>query len=173
MKRILILSMAAFLILGFTSIATAYLINNPAYVQFYSHDDSGDKLASINILGNASNLWFNLDNTGWVSTSSNTIIPIGTIDRFGKALVGFAIGPNISNLTYSASAMEFLGPNASFPGHYDTLVVNWDSTLYSKFEVVGNTNGTDNVSPVPLPGAALLLGAGLVGLVGVRRRIMS
>ncbi|MBU1398543.1 MAG: VPLPA-CTERM sorting domain-containing protein [Proteobacteria bacterium] len=37
------------------------------------------------------------------------------------------------------------------------------------YDIISNPNGTDS-PPVPLPAAVLLLGTGLIGLVGVRRK---
>ena len=36
--------------------------------------------------------------------------------------------------------------------------------------LAGNINFDFNVSPVPIPGAAWLLGSGLIGLVGIRKK---
>jgi len=177
MKKLLILSMAAFLIFGFTSWASADLtIDDPAYVQFYSVDDSGDSNASIFItdinLLNGMLLWYKVGGGAWTSYTSQ-LINVGTTENGGRTLVSLGIGSDVNNLIYSALSMQFLGENSNLPNHFDSLIINWTDTLYTKVDFVGNANGVDNLSPVPLPGAVWLLGAGLIGLVGVRRKFRS
>jgi hypothetical protein len=118
-------------------------------------------------------LWYKIGDGLW-TIYSNPFIPVLTTERGGRTLVKLAIGSDSNPSTYSAASMTFMGENLpNLPNHFDSLIVNWTTDLYAKVDFTGTSNGADNVSPVPLPGAALLLGAGLIGLVGVRRRIMS
>jgi hypothetical protein len=60
----------------------------------------------------------------------------------------------------------------------DIYAISGDSLRYVKYEVVGGTHWasiteieTYDTSAVPIPAAVWLLGSGLIGLVGIRRRI--
>lgn len=66
--------------------------------------------------------------------------------------------------------------NVRFDSQYNDqyAILNWDpSTLSGTFEYETSSNfvrGTLTAGPVPIPGALWLLGSGLLGLVGIRRK---
>ena len=47
----------------------------------------------------------------------------------------------------------------------------WSDSLGVAITAPGVTNGSIQVNAVPIPGAFLLLGSGLIGLVGLRRKL--
>jgi len=81
---------------------------------------------------------------------------------FGKQ-ISFALG--IDNYTGSTFALTFYGSD----GATSLMTSNPNGQVLT---VTMNTNGTTNVNatPTPIPAAAWLLGSGLMGLFGIRRR---
>ena len=57
---------------------------------------------------------------------------------------------------------------------FDVSRISWDGdNIWANFQGLGFGVGTIasiDVTPTPIPSAALLLGTGLIGLVGLRRR---
>jgi hypothetical protein len=181
MKKFLILGMAVFLAFGFTSQAAADLvITTPTKVQFYSDDDSLNGNSNITItdinFGALGTLEYNVGSTGWTPYSFlSPVIPVPTSAPAWRNLVELRVKPGVGDYIYGAIKMVFIGENSTLPNHYDSLNVYWTAFTDPsvKIDFIGTNDGVDNVSPVPLPGAVWLLGAGLIGLVGVRRRLQG
>ncbi len=68
----------------------------------------------------------------------------------------------------ATGAMEFLSYEADYYGMeaYAGVFVNWGDFQLTFL----SSNSNDNFSPVPIPGAVWLLGSGLLGLVGLRKK---
>lgn len=85
-------------------------------------------------------------------------------DDFIGALIQ-SLGP-FNTPSFSSSASGIFNPS-SFPFALGIVaVINHQGAGTTSFDASLST------SPVPIPGAAWLLGAGLIGLVGIRRRIL-
>jgi len=87
----------------------------------------------------------------------SSFLPVGTQSPGDASLAHFD-APGIQfvdqNLYYYAN------PNASGPGLAVYTIRTWE-------------NGTTEINPIPIPGAFYLLGSGLLGLIGIRRRMMK
>lgn len=170
MKKLLILSMAAFLIFGFTSWASADLTTPYGTAQFFAVDafgtgggDGSVTLSSSNWTGGT--LQYRLGSTGDFTTVSDNKIVVTTPSR---QLVQFQV-VGITNPTMAT--MTFFGPDGSL---YNSVLLNFHDNNIGIFRLAFETPSLDDhASPVPLPGAVWLLGAGLIGLVGVRRKFRS
>ena len=179
MKKIWILCMAAFLVFGFVSGASADTIyNNPNPVQFISNEDAGLITGAANIglsyePNGTYNLEFKVGAGSWtpydptgvlVANSTNIAVPDG-----GIVSLRMIDTSNPQSPIYQALKMTFKGENTVlYPGHYDNIFVKWLAGVDTT--VVSNSDGGSNLSPVPLPGAVWLLSSGLLGLVSIRRR---
>ena len=71
------------------------------------------------------------------------------------------------NLTFQG----YEAPDDSYsPGLYNTVIIDWAETSFQL--TIATAGADDNIAPVPIPHAALLLGSGVLGLIilGSRRR---
>jgi hypothetical protein len=178
MKKLFILGMAAFLVFGFTSWASAAFTNpytmGPASAQFFAVDNlgtDGDNLVTLTNLSYTPGytLQYSVGSDVWNTIAAFNNFTVSTTEHF--QLVQLRLFSNTDPVTYITTA------TMTFSGQYEK-----DSPLYNSVQFLfGDAGsykfafetpaGTDHVSPVPLPGALWLFGAGLIGLVGVRRKI--
>jgi len=97
--------------------------------------------------------------------NGNPVIPVGTVAAAGT----------YGNLDYSVTSItNSLVTLATGWGTGQTLALRWvddNAENVSPDQIIGLDNV--NVSSVPIPGAVWLLGSGLVGLVGIRRRMQK
>lgn len=141
-------------------------------VAFYVVDDNTDPVggddsvtmsfSNFNI-GSAT-LQYSLDNTAGSWTDVNGSFTVKASD-WTKVYM---------RLNYLTAAQPDTSGDVTFDSPegdlYNTVFIEWDqggSFLLS----VGSADSDDNVAPVPLPAAAWLLGSGLFGLIGIRRRM--
>lgn len=61
----------------------------------------------------------------------------------------------------------------TYPGTGSVLTLDPGATTLHKAAIDIGLDGSVTLNPVPIPGAAILLGSGLLGLVGIRRRKLA
>jgi hypothetical protein len=176
MKKILILGMAVFLVFGVASVVSAVpapLASAEYFVVNGNSDSSTAKSIEIqyfNVL-NATSLEYSTNSgSTWESAGGMTgSFFVGDVEN--KKLVKFRVGNGIGGY-YDTATLLFYGHSK------DPNTIRDDKSLFRSVSVSFINGVSFNtaefnhfVSPVPLPGAVWLLGAGLIGLVGVRRKI--
>jgi len=120
----------------------------------------------------------------WISGSGFQPFPTSTVTKPGGNVVDFAINDG-SGTTHKLSdgnnPVTFLNQNTGnvqapswVTTWYDDLIISW-STLSSTLNIsIFTTDGNpDGLAPVPIPATVWIFGAGLVGLVGIRRKLRS
>lgn len=176
MKKILILTIAAILIFGFTAPASADFTDpystGLTTAQFYAVDNLGTSGDNSVTLSNISyvvgyTLQYSLAGSGiWTSVATNSTFTVSTVDHYQLLLFRLmSAGGEYITTAY----LTFTGQYAANSPLYNgvQLIFNGGSAFLFASETAA---GTDHVSPAPIPTAAWLLATGLIGLVGVRRR---
>jgi hypothetical protein len=184
MKKVLMVLVAAMLMMGMATGAQAFEVGGTytltnSTVQFYLVDYDMDNTITMTIFATLGieNLKYSLDSgANWSSFGSN---------GFSDSLI---INPsNSGSLLSTHTQLMYL----SFSGDVTADMVfqtRTANTMPNNLDLFTNLNlffsginnggqiailsesGPDKVAPVPVPPAVYLLGAGLIGLVGLRKR---
>ncbi len=176
MKKILtVMALAIVLVWGFGVKGASATYMDP--VSFYVVDDdtgSNDDSVTLSFAVNNSQggtLQYSTDNVSWITVTGGTTGPIAA-SNWQQVWMRIDNG---SGSYDTDGEVTFLGEETN-SGLYNSVNVIWDTIKLPNFSVdvdIYNyvANDDDNVAPVPIPAAAWLLGSGLFGLVGVRRRM--
>lgn len=189
MKKMFMVFMMATLLIGLTATAQSfslgenYTITN-SEVKFYLVDwdttqFNGQIIMTASTLGaSIAGLQYSLDGNSWNSFSGtgNT----GTVSITIAALTlphtqlmylkygSDTIADSMIFQSYSGSSGIYTAP--AHLSLFTGLVVNFDSSQWMKITFASNALN-DKFAPVPVPPSIWLMGAGLVGLIGLRRRL--
>jgi hypothetical protein len=191
MKKMQILAMVSFLVLGLTSLAGAMLAVPPAEDPFTEFSDPARFLV-INNFGDVGDGEVNLVVQGYT-------FPAGTLQyKYGESdwlsIAGYAetlhidTGADLRELVYfrfllspeqtiTDASMTFSGYDAPF---YNSVSMLFGpsaplpgSSYGSVAFAVGTPDKGNHVAPAPIPGAVWLLGSGMFGLFGIRKKMTA
>jgi hypothetical protein len=116
-----------------------------------------------------------------VNSDPTTTGTIFTIDAFNSDILDFLPGVTGDGIytennlvngifgTFDYSLGNITGVGSYLIGNKDGFPVSYDNTITFDFQ----PNSSVNFNAVPIPSTILLLGGGLIGLVGLRRRKSS
>lgn len=98
----------------------------------------------------------------------------------GGTIVDFAVSngcDTVLRLSQGNHAVTFLEKNIGVPEApdwvtewYDDLIILWSDGPTYNLELVTTDGDPDGLAPIPVPSTLLLLGSGLIGFVGLRRK---
>ena len=171
MKKLIILA-ALMLMISVPAVAQASFVQNLDPARFWVVDDnsiSDDnlvalELAEVGIIGSGNTLQYSLDNAAWTDVNFSAPLVIATGDDDWE-LVYFRLALGDGGYDTSA-AVSFIAPDGEL---FNSVLMNWGSFQLT-MAVAGDN---DNVAPVPVPAAVWLFGSGLMGLIGLRRKISA
>ena len=147
------------------------------YVKFWAlddldQDDDGDVTFSIVTIYVPSGYYsqYSKDNSSWNDFNNGTSI---SIDGGQKQIIYLRYGNGEVEWDYSGQ-LTFSGADRHYYDldAYNTLIIDWDDTANIALGIYTPTGG-DDVAPVPIPPTIWIFASGLVGLVGVRRKLKN
>jgi hypothetical protein len=174
MKTIQVSVVLIFLCLGSVSLAGAALSESyvygtgpAAFMVIDENGTTGDGFVTLSFFSTTAGLQYQPGSGAWQDVFMSQIVSgqytgsliIGTGNDHSE-MVRFRIP------TATEATMIFSGPNGPF---WHTVILQWNGSGTSSLSVA-TASGTDNVAPVPIPGAAWLFAPALAGLMGLRRR---
>jgi hypothetical protein len=169
-KMIIIAAMALLSLTAQIGTASANLVDNGNFTSY-----SADNLSATNWTSNGSFLFFDKEaiiGSGTISQSIGTTA--GQEYRFSFSLANDLPGFNSFQTLWNGKSAQSISNIIAFNTQYSFLVNATAATTDITFigqnnDSVFHLNNVD-VTPTPIPAAFWLLGSGLAGLVGIRRR---
>lgn len=180
MKKLILLIMVG-LVLSFTGAPWAapdpFNMGVVDPVSFWVVDDDFKSMdGSVTLVTSNLNLGSNVlqfdQGSGWANFG---IIQTFSMAPGGRVFVDFRLSDALGNVTDTSGDLTFIGyelTDSDGLPWYTTAQIIWDSSSSLQLSFAVPTNN-DNVAPVPIPHASLLLASGLLGLLGVRRRLRT
>jgi hypothetical protein len=141
------------------TLATAFTSLNPAFIVDVSGDYSSVPLGQLATF-----------TTFAFSPLPSSITPLWTF-KVGSTSYSFdATGVFLTN-PVSKSSIDFSGPGMAYITGYDPTPGTWSLTANNAGGKTASFSASS--SSVPIPTAVWLLGSGLLGLIGMKKRIKS
>jgi len=104
--------------------------------------------------------WFTLDTGDSITVTEKLILYL----RLNDGLNNYDTS---GDLTFSGFDRNYYSVDA-----YSTLVIDWNPNANVELSLISATSD-DDIGPVPIPGTVWIFGAGLIGLVGIRKKVKS
>ena len=169
MKKILLIMTLALVIVwgvGIQKAAAGSYSMDMDEISFYAVDTSANAVVTLTVsqLAGSDTLQYKAGSANWADAGGSIVISPVTTGGMEQVYLRLVNGTTV---TSTAGNITFWGKDDA---NYNSITVNWT--------VAGGTlaldllvpDDKDNVAPVPIPAAVWLLGSGLLGLVGIRRR---
>jgi hypothetical protein len=107
-----------------------------------------------------------------IAPNGVSIRPFGSTDLIYDNMLTPGSNPFLTSnglVAESSNGLSYLNIWGNSPNSYTVFQLGYNTTTQS--EIYGpQNNGSANVTPTPIPAAAWLLGSGLMGLFGFRRK---
>lgn len=178
MKSWLILTMVAVLILGISSwagaAATDPLIIENTSANFWVYEnfgESGNNQLDLTLLKLGSGIlpYRNDNNSAWNTIGSGLNTIYNGTGTANKQLMGFKFTA-LDGTEYNTASLTFISPDTNGsdqPLFWNSLYFNFDNLVF----LIGTPGSGDHVAAhTSIPAAAWLLGIGIIGLIGMKRK---
>jgi hypothetical protein len=171
-------TMIAALFLTLSIFSTSWAGLSPVIEFMAINNDGGSVPLDLALFSIDASLLKSTDNTNWSEIAFTEIVPPSIFNPLGFKTATL----DLPDTTHLYLRMDIAGqtpgaPQAYFAGGdgnglYNSMLITW-MPAFSYLMIAPENNDKLAPSSVPIPSAVLLLGSGLLGLVGIRRRNQS